>query len=178
MNPTCKVLVASLAAALLAVASVAEGAPRQGGGARPGHSGGSGYRHHGGSGHGHGYHGGSSWGWGIAVGVPWALGLYDPYWYGGSYYPYPAYGYAPPYSGYGYGYGCGPYGECWREGMARAEPTPPTTEVPPAATGEDGGPTQRPLHLNYCESARAWFPHVRTCPGGWRLVRPEFSTPP
>jgi hypothetical protein len=169
MKPTRQVLVASLAATVLAMASMAEGAPRHGG---------SGYRHAGGSGHGHGYHGGAHWGWGIALGVPWALGWYAPYGAGGAYYPYPAYGYAPPYAGYGYGYGCGPFGECGRDPMARMEPTPPTTEVPPAAPGEEGGPTQRPLHLNYCESARAWFPHVRTCPGGWRLVRPEYSAPP
>jgi hypothetical protein len=66
---------------------------------------------------------------------------------------------------------------CWQE-RAAGEPTPPTTEVAPAAPGEDGGPTQRPLHLNYCDSARAWYPQVRTCLSGWRLVRPEYRPVP
>lgn len=202
MNPTVKVLLTSVAVTLLALASVVDAAPRQGGGsagARPpsgsggggarhgysgggpvhGYRGGSGYHHYGGSGYGHshGYRG-SYWGWGVglAVGVPWGWGWYDPYWYGSGwgygnpYYAYPAYGYAAPY-----GYGCWPYGDCYREQVARTEPTPPTTEVPPPAPGESGMPTQRPLHLNYCDSAGAWFPQVTSCPGGWRLVPPDYS---
>jgi hypothetical protein len=62
-----------------------------------------------------------------------------------------------------------------RERLSSAQPVEPTTQVPPPAPGEDGGPTQRPLHLNYCDSARAWFPHVRSCPGGWRLILPEYN---
>ena len=206
MNPKCKVLLAGLAASVFALASAADAAPRQGGspgggysgggarhgysgGARYGHSGGSGYRHYsgsgyrhyGGSGHGysHGHYYGSNWGWGLALGLPLALGYYDPYWYGGwgyggPYYGYPAYGYSYP----GSGFPCAPYEECYRDQVARSEPTPPTTEVPPPAPGADGAPTQRPLHLNYCDSARAWFPHVRSCPEGWRMVRPEYAPGP
>jgi hypothetical protein len=192
MNPTCKVLLASLAAGMLALATAADAAPRHGGspgggysggGARHGHSGGSGYRHYGGSGYrySHGHYYGSNWGWGLALGLPLAWGLYDPYGYGGwgwaygaPYYGYPAYGYSYP----GGGFPCAPYEECYRDQVARSEPTPPTTEVPAPAPGANGTPTQRPLHLNYCDSARAWFPHVRSCPEGWRMVRPEYSPGP
>lgn len=160
-------------------------------GSRPGHSGHGGY---GGSRHGYpayagyrghgghygryaysgysGYYGGPYWGWGLGWGVP--LGLA---WYGSAAwgYPYsPAYAYGPAYPAYGYA--CAYGDDCWR--AAQAEPTPETTVVPPPAPGEEGGPTQRPLHLNYCDSAKAWFPHVRSCPGGWRLIRPEYSPAP
>jgi hypothetical protein len=201
MNPTRKIFLVGLAASMLALGAVAEAAPRQGGSpggysgggarpahpggaARPGYSGSARHGHYDGSrhyygGHGHAHYGGSYWGWGLALGVPWGWGLYDPYWYGYGYSPYyygyPAYGYA---YGYPSGYPCGPYGECYREQLARSEPTPPTTEVPPPVPGADGAPTQRPLHLNYCDSAKAWFPQVRTCPGGWRMVRPEYSPGP
>jgi hypothetical protein len=184
MNPTCKVLLASLAAGMLALATAADAAPRHGGspgggysggGARHGHSGGSGYRYS------HGHYYGSNWGWGLALGLPLAWGLYDPYGYGGwgwaygaPYYGYPANGYSYP----GGGFPCAPYEECYRDQVARSEPTPPTTEVPAPAPGANGTPTQRPLHLNYCDSARAWFPHVRSCPEGWRMVRPEYSPGP
>jgi hypothetical protein len=192
MNPTRKVLLASLAAGMFALVTAADAAPRHGGspgggysggGARHGHSGGTGYRHDGGSGYrySHGHYYGSNWGWGLALGLPLAWGLYDPYGYGGwgwgygaPYYGYPAYGYSYP----GGGFPCAPYEECYRDQVARSEPTPPTTEVPPPAPGANGTPTQRPLHLNYCDSARAWFPHVRSCPEGWRMVRPEYSPGP
>ena len=122
----------------------------------------------------HGHINSSYWGWGvgIGVGIPWALSRYnDPYWWG-SPNVYPWYPWGSAYGGYGYA--CGPYGDCARAYAARNEPAPPSTELPPPAPGEVGGPTQRPLHLNYCDSAGAWFPNVRTCPGGWRLVLPEY----
>jgi hypothetical protein len=123
----------------------------------------------------------SHWGWGLGlgIGVPWALGWYDPFWgpaWGHAYSYYPPYAYGPVYRGYGYA--CEQDEDCWRERQSRSEPAAPTTEVAPAAPGEEGGPTQRPLHLNYCDSAKAWFPHVRTCPGGWRLVLPDYRIAP
>jgi len=154
------------------------------GGSRPAYPGRSGYRGYGGSygHHGHsGHYGGSYWGWGLAYAIPWGLGWYGSGAWGYPYYPsyaygpaYPAYGYGPAYPAYGYS--CAYGDDCWR--TAQAEPTPESTVVPPPAPGEDGGPTQRPLHLNYCDSAKAWFPHVRSCPGGWRLIRPEYNPAP
>lgn len=44
----------------------------------------------------------------------------------------------------------------------------PTTEIP---RGE-GTPTQGPMHMNYCESAKAYFPKVTRCPEGWKLTGP------
>jgi hypothetical protein len=201
MRPLPHALLACLAAGLFAVQSAADAAPRgpSGGGGAPGARPPGGQ--HGGPRHGYpgggrpGYDGGrhysgghyghyprSYWGWGVAIGVPWGLGWYNPYWYGWGYgwpyYSYPGYGYVAPYPSYGYGYGCGWDEECWRAMAARSEETPPTTEVPPAALAEAGAPTQRPLHLNYCDSARAWYPNVRSCPGGWRVVRPEYNVAP
>ena len=45
---------------------------------------------------------------------------------------------------------------------------PATTEVPRG----QGMPTQGPLYMNYCESAKAYFPKVTTCPEGWKLATP------
>jgi len=185
MSPRRRISLTGLACLALLAAAAIEAAPATGAGpvARP-----SGRPGYGGGGHGHGGHYGhrghyssSSWGWGlgVAIGAPWALGWVDPYWWGSAYYPsyayrgvYPAY----PY-GYGYGQGCGLDDDCWRAQQAQSEPGPPTTQIPPLASGAEGGPTERPLHLNYCESARAWFPHVQTCAGGWRLIRPEYGPP-
>ncbi|MGZ5098829.1 MAG: hypothetical protein ACXWG9_15335 [Usitatibacter sp.] len=44
----------------------------------------------------------------------------------------------------------------------------PSTQIPPG----EGAPTQGPLYMNYCESAKAYFPKVTTCPEGWRLATP------
>lgn len=185
-------LVAALAAAGMLMVAEAPAAPSPRGGgpvaSGPRHPGGGGHRPdfrpgrpggHGSHGSWHGSHGGhwrgSDWGWGLglAIGVPWALGWYDPWYWGPSWSYYPSHAYGPVYRGYGYA--CEQDEDCWRERLARTEPAPPTTEVAPAAPGEEGGPTRRPLHLNYCDSANAWFPHVRACPGGWRLVLPEYG---
>lgn len=195
MNPKRMLLVAALAAAgFLAAAEIpaapagrnsgiassgprhSTAAPASRGDFRPSHPGG--HRPGPGTHWNRSHHGHSNWGWGLglAIGVPWALGWYDPFWGGPTYYaPYAPYAYGPAYRGYSEGYACAQDEDCWRERLAGSEPAPPTTEVAPAAPGEEGGPTQRPLHLNYCDSARAWFPHVRTCPGGWRLVTPDYG---
>ncbi len=128
-----------------------------------------GARHGGGYGH---YHGGHGWGWGwglgwgLALGLPLAYGAWGP-----SYYP--SYAYGPVYRGYADP--CGLDEECRRAYQAPVAPEAPTTQAPPPAAGEGDGPTQRPLHLNYCDASRAWYPHVRSCPGGWRFVRPEYN---
>ncbi len=43
----------------------------------------------------------------------------------------------------------------------------PTTELPAPAAG---APTQGPTYMNFCESAKAYYPKVRTCPEGWKFV--------
>lgn len=134
-----------------------------GGGGR--HSGGGQYRggrhgayyggHHGGYRYGHGqWHGGLSLHYGVPIWGPWYYGLYSSWPYYDAWYPSPYYGPAPyPYA------------------VADAGPPPPTTEVPPFA---QGAPTQRPLYLNFCESAKAYYPKVTTCPEGWRLATPSY----
>lgn len=42
----------------------------------------------------------------------------------------------------------------------------PTTEIDPRA---QGAPAQAPAYLNYCDSAKAYFPKVTSCPEGWRF---------
>ncbi len=46
----------------------------------------------------------------------------------------------------------------------------PTTELPPRV---EGTLRQGPLYMNYCESARAYFPKVTTCPEGWKFLTPS-----
>jgi hypothetical protein len=45
----------------------------------------------------------------------------------------------------------------------------PTTELPPRV---EGAPRQGPLYMNYCESAKAYFPKVTSCPEGWKFLAP------
>jgi hypothetical protein len=42
----------------------------------------------------------------------------------------------------------------------------PTTEVPRSA----GAPAQEPAYRNYCESAKAYYPKVTSCPEGWKFI--------
>lgn len=97
--------------------------------------------------HGHGH-------WGIHIGVPLLWGGYwaDPWYYG------------PPRV---------VYREVIREPevveTVREVPAPATTEVP---RGE-GAPGRGPLYMNYCESAKAYFPKVTQCPEGWKFIAPN-----
>jgi len=45
----------------------------------------------------------------------------------------------------------------------------PSTEVAPSR----GAPTQGPLYMNYCESAKAYYPKVASCPEGWKFIAPS-----
>lgn len=36
----------------------------------------------------------------------------------------------------------------------------------------EGAPGQGPLYMNYCESAKAYFPKVQSCPEGWKFISP------
>ena len=188
MKATKKLLVAAVAAGGTLVGAEAEAqsstergtsraaaAPRSGGttgdtGAR--HSGrGSGHNHDGQGHRGHGprWHGhwgghGRYWGggyrhwyprWGFYFGVPvfWSSWYWGgPYWH--DYYPGGTLVYREVERGAAF-----PEGE-----IRPAE----TTQIP------RGGqlPPQGPLYMNYCESAKAYFPKVTTCPEGWKLATP------
>ncbi len=156
MNSTGKLLAtAALAAAGMLVAADAEAQRGQ----RGGH-GAHGHRHHGGHWGGHRHRGHSHWrggGWGLYFGAPLVLGTawgwphsyYDDYYYPG------ARVYREPE----------PYPQSFPEGEIGPAPS---TEIP---RGE-GAPAQGPLYMNYCESAKAYFPKVTSCPEGWRFVTP------
>ena len=146
-----KVLVAALAAAGLATAGTVLAAPQSGG-----HSGGhwsGGHSGHWSGGHWGGRHWGghSYWrpGWGFYFGVPviaaWGWPYYYDYWYD---YPRDTIVYREV------------------ERMPWPEANPPTTEVQPAP----GAPSQGPAYMNYCESAKAYYPKVTQCPEGWRFL--------
>ena len=147
MKPIKTLLAAALAAAGMAAAADAVAQEKHG---FRGHRGGGHHGHHGHHGHRHHWHGPRI---GLAIGVPlawgwgygWGPGWYDPWYYGG-----------PPVV----------YRE--REVIREVEPAPESTQVP---RGE-GAPTQGPMYMNYCESAKAYFPKVTQCPEGWKLTTP------
>jgi len=45
----------------------------------------------------------------------------------------------------------------------------PSTEVAPSR----GAPSQGPLYMNYCESSKAYYPKVTSCPEGWKFIAPS-----
>jgi len=49
---------------------------------------------------------------------------------------------------------------------------PPAAEVaPPRTQGAPvQAPAQAPAYMNYCESTKAYFPKVTSCPEGWKFV--------
>ncbi len=162
MKATPKLLATALAAsAILVVTDVqaqsgakhGSGAHR-GGGHHGGHRGGHHGRHHW---HGHRHHfWGPSWGWHFGVPIFWGAAWGWPYYY--DYYDFPRDRVI--------------YREVERVPEAFPDGTispAPSTQVP---RGE-GAPTRGPLYMNYCESAKAYFPKVTTCPEGWRLATPS-----
>lgn len=167
MKATAKLLVAALAVAGLAVTAGAQAQSR--GSSGGGHSGGGSWS---------GSHSGGSWGHG-GGGRNWGGyrgGYYNSYWgpgfgfYFGA--PLLASGWGWPYY-YDYGYPGSTviYREAERYPQSYMEQPGellPSTEVPRS----EGVPTQGPLYMNYCESAKAYFPKVTTCPEGWRLATP------
>ena len=77
--------------------------------------------------------------------------------------------------GYYWGY---PYYYDWY--YPRAVYVEPAYRAYPASTPEDaattvvpsapGAPQQAPAYLNYCESAKAYYPKVTSCPEGWKFL--------
>ena len=153
MKATTKLLATALAAsAILVVTDVqAQSGAKHGSGAhRGGHNHGG---HHHGRHHWRGHHHfwGPSWGWHFGVPLFWGAAWGWPYYH--DYYGYPR------------------DRVIYRDVEAFPEGTilpGPSTEV---QRGE-GAPTRGPLYMNYCESAKAYFPKVTTCPEGWRLATP------
>jgi hypothetical protein len=111
-------------------------------------------RHGGSVGHGFGGHAivghgfvGPRVGFGINFGFP----LYAPAYYPAPYYPY----YPAPYYGYP---------------PAAAAPSPSYVEQ-----GASSQPAPAPVQSDwfYCAGAKAYYPYVTECPGGWQRVAPQ-----
>lgn len=170
MKPTKTLLVAAVAAACMAATAYAQNpTARSASGARSAGVGGnfSGRVAHSGS---WGGHRGGHWGgrshwhgarWGFYFGAPilWSAAYWGwPYYYGYSpyYYPYATVIYRDVER----------YPMSYPEGVL--EPAP-TTDIGPRS---EGAPRQGPLYMNYCESAKAYFPKVTSCPEGWKMISP------
>ena len=141
-------VVAAIAAAGVGLVADAQAAGRTGGGG------------HGGGGHWSGGHwGGTSWRGGHWGGRYWGpsyafyFGL--PVLWSAYYWGWPGY-YYPPRAVI--------YRDVYPETVYDAPP-PATTEVPRT----EGAPSQAPAYMNYCASAKAYFPKVTSCPEGWRF---------
>lgn len=101
-----------------------------------------------------GGHRGHFWGprLGFYIGAPIVLGSYwsSPFWYNEPHVVY-------------------------RDRVIR-EPEFVEDDPEPAAANEmplgEGAPSQGPLYMNYCASAKAYFPKVTQCPEGWKFITP------
>lgn len=172
MTPTRTLLIASLAAAGMVATTVQaqNHASRSGasGAARITHSGSHwngargaswGGRHGGGhwGGHRH-WHGGARWGFYLGAPI-----VFSSLYWGWPYY----YDYYYPRSTVIYDRVIERYPASYPEGaIGPAE----TTQIAPDAPG---APTQAPTYMNYCESAKAYYPKVTACPEGWKFIRPR-----
>lgn len=109
--------------------------------------------------HGWGGHRGGHWGghWhgprvGLYIGAPLLFGSY--YW-GSPWYDY----YGPRVV----------YREVIREPeYIEVDREPVSSEMPRT----EGAPTQGPAYMNYCASAKAYYPKVTSCPEGWKFITP------
>ncbi len=52
---------------------------------------------------------------------------------------------------------------------------PPMSYAPPAYAGGGGEPS--PAYWYYCDAAKAYYPYVKECPGGWQQVMPQPPPP-
>jgi hypothetical protein len=87
---------------------------------------------------------------GVSIGVPLGAPYYDPYYYP-YYYPDPYY--YPP--------------------RVVVVPQSPPTYVERDDPQEQEAPAS--AYWYYCQDAKAYYPYVKQCPGGWQRVSP---TPP
>jgi hypothetical protein len=96
------------------------------------------------------------------------FGFYGPgYWWGPGYY-WPRYGWGPGYWGPVYVYPGYPYYGYY----------PPIYESPPVYVERDP-PAQpaEPAWWYWCAEAKAYYPYVKECPGGWQRVPPQPVPP-
>jgi hypothetical protein len=149
MNAIKSVLVAALAAAGMAVTANAEAATHVGGFHGSGHFSG-------------GHFGGPRFFGGPRVGF--FIGA--PLLFGPAYWGYPYDYYYPYYSRTVVVDRVVEDPAYYPEGVMPSPP-PQTTEVAPSP---QSAPSQAPAYMNYCASAKAYFPKVTACPEGWKFV--------
>ena len=113
----------------------------------------------------HGYYRGGHFRHGYYFPLGIGVALAAPWYWGSYYYPYP-YGYGPAYA-----YPA-PYNEAPAYGYSIA-PEEPSADIGPVS--EPGAPLQHPLYLNYCASAKAYYPKVKSCAEGWQMARPGYQ---
>ena len=174
MTSNAKILLAAAALALSPVAAYAQhhGGSHSGASVSGGHSG-SWSGHHGfGSGsrfdrphwsgsHWYGGHWGYSGGWyRPSVGFYFGFPLFWGPWWDGYYYP--AYYYPGDRVVY-------------REVVSEPQPIEGTLQPPAegATSAPPAPPAANPLSTNYCASAKAYFPQVKSCPEGWQHTAPN-----
>jgi hypothetical protein len=100
------------------------------------------------------------------------LGVYPGYWWGTGYWPgyWPGYWWGPGYWGPRFGYVVPPYFDGYPQGYA--------APVPPAYIERDAAPQPaEPVWWYWCAEAKAYYPYVKECPGGWQRVAPQVVTP-
>lgn len=145
---------------------VAAGAQAASSGHGPGHGSGNaaGARFHASSGHGHG---------------SWRGGYGHGYRHGGFYGPRVGFYFGVPVL-WGPWWGYDPYfypreRVIYREAVGEPVYEETVRELPRSeGTGTlQPAPTGGPVGTSYCESSRAYFPAVRACPEGWRLMPPN-----
>ena len=160
-----------LAAAALALSPIAAHAQHHGG--SHGGSGASGWHGNGGT-----SSGGSHWGNSHWAGSHW----YGGHWgYRGGWYARPSVGFyfgmplfwGPWWDPYypGAYYAGAPV--VYREVITEPEPIEGVMQPPAgAADAPAAPPAANPLSTNYCASAKAYFPQVKSCPEGWQHTSP------
>jgi len=96
---------------------------------------------------------------GVNIGVP----FYPWYWGGPGYYYPPAYAYPPAYY----------YPPVASEPPVYVE-QPQQPAAPPQASN---APAPQTGNWYYCESAQGYYPYVKECPSGWRMVPAQPPAP-
>lgn len=100
-------------------------------------------------------------------GTSFYFGYYGPgYWWGPGYWP--GYSWGPGYWGPRYGYAYPPYYSYYPPAYVAPDP-PVYIEREPAAK------PAAPVWWYWCAEARAYYPYVKECPGGWQQVPPQPS---
>jgi hypothetical protein len=98
------------------------------------------------------------------------FGYYGPgYWWGPGYWP--GYWWGPGYWTPRYGYVYPPYGGYYPPAYVAPDPPVYIERDAPAEPAV-------PVWWYWCAEAKAYYPYVKECPGGWQRVAPQTVQPP